>query len=133
MYPHFIVIVRILFVLTTPNIVAMAVLAIENGKKVKSKDKVKSKKDNQSSVSDQFVSNFIRLLSKLAFSMHMVNYVYIKYDFANSRSLFYVYPLESLERIFYSITCIVILALPFHIFMIAPFASLRQQLLRKLT
>lgn len=133
MYPVFIVSMRILFVFTTPHIIAMAILYAQSKRGKSSPSKIEENKlTSESKLHDSWTSNFIRFLSRLAFSMHMVNYAFIKYDFANSRFLYYVYPMKSLERIFYSITFIIFVALPFHIFIIAPFVSFKRVVLKKL-
>lgn len=123
-YPHFIVLFRVLFVLTAPlflSIIPFSPIGVKN-----QESEIQARNNNDldfSQIKEKWTTSIFHGLSRLSFSMHMINYFYIKYDFMTSRVLIDIAPYDFFKRLFYSIVYIVLLALVFHLFFVAPVNS----------
>lgn len=122
MYPTFIVATKVMYALYGPHVIAVWILIAES---LRSHKRPGGKTHETSANSISYRSTVIHFITRIVFSMHMINYTFIKFDFSTSRSLYYLYTIRTLERILYSTFSILFLAVPFHVFCIAPFAKLR--------
>ena len=119
-YPHYILFFKILFISACPLIITLASFA-PFMQEEDSKEKSRSH-PNESRDENNF--SITQGLERLSFSMHLINYFYIKYDFLSSRTLMDMDAYNLVKRAASSMVIIIILGLFFHILFIAPINGL---------
>ena len=142
MYPFFIVAVRFLFALSASNILAIIWMANKSIPLRKPNSSLRDEKStcvsSKNSSSHQIATRSMsatvfNVISRLSFSLHMVNYIVIKYEFASSRTLLNLYPFRTIERILSYFTLMVPAALIFEVFFTSPLNQVRKFVISCLT
>lgn len=137
-YRHYIVTSKVIFVLTCPVILTIAAFAptfLEDIPKNQEESKTQNscldenrnvvvEKVDKKSESVKYQMSFLQGFERLALSMHLINYVYIKLIFLSTRILIDMDVYSLILRAINSTSWIMIYAFFLHIFFVAPITNL---------